>query len=130
MFGFKNIDSTSAPLGARDVPVAFGTPDVIAGAHFALVVDEAALENKGLLDLDMLVQCQLAPRLPAEEGGQKPGCRVFQQHLHVDPRARGRPPWQGLDLDIARSKGPELLGLFQERRGGGPWLPPGMGCLS
>src|SRR6266481_326577 len=51
---------------ARDVPVALGAPYIVSGAYFAFVVDEAALEHKGLLDFDMLVQCQLAPGLPAE----------------------------------------------------------------
>ena len=56
MFGFRNIDSTSAPSGrTRDVPVALRPPHVIAGAHLAFVIDETALDHKGLLDLDMLV---------------------------------------------------------------------------
>src|SRR5579862_1647087 len=33
-----------------DVTVAFRAPDVIPRCHLALVVDEAALEHKGLLD--------------------------------------------------------------------------------
>src|SRR6266436_3002041 len=51
---------------ARDVPVALGAPYIVSGAYFAFVVDQAALEHKGLLDFDILVQCQLAPGLPAE----------------------------------------------------------------
>jgi hypothetical protein len=63
-----------------------------AGADFAFVVNEAASQHKGLLDFDMLVQRQLAPRLPAKKCGQGSGLRVFKQHLHVDPRARRRLP--------------------------------------
>src|SRR6202011_3718637 len=60
-----------------DVAVALGAPDVIAGGDLALVVLEAAFEDEGLLDLDMLVEGQFGTRLPAEEGGQEPGLLVL-----------------------------------------------------
>src|SRR5713101_6730738 len=58
----------------RDVAVALGAPDVIAGGDFALVVLEAAFEDKGLLDLDMLVEGQLGRR-PAASGRGRSGAR-------------------------------------------------------
>src|SRR6516165_3950630 len=36
----------------RQMAVALRPPDVVTGAHLALVVDEAAFEDEGLLDLD------------------------------------------------------------------------------
>src|SRR6266852_5548312 len=56
----------------RDMPVAARPPHIIAGARLALVVDDAAFEHVGLLDLDMLVQRQVGPGLPAEECGKQP----------------------------------------------------------
>jgi len=67
----------------------------------AFVIDETSFEHEGLLDFHMLVQRQLGSRLPAEERRHQPGFGVFQQNLHVDPRARGGLPRQALNLDIA-----------------------------
>ena len=43
------------------VPAAGGTPHVVAGGDLALVVGEAAFQNPGLLDLDVLVSGSFAP---------------------------------------------------------------------
>src|SRR5665213_554426 len=101
---------------ARGMAVALGAPDVIAGGDLAFRVGEAAFENKGLLDLDMLVQRQFGARLPAEQRGQQPGRRVLDQHLHLDAGARGRLPRQIVDIDIARRQGGELVRAFHARR--------------
>src|ERR1700730_6237131 len=41
---------------SRDVAVALRPPDVIAGGDLALVIDQAALDDEGLRDPDMLGQ--------------------------------------------------------------------------
>jgi adenylate cyclase len=55
---------------AGHMPAALRSPHVIAGAHFTLVIDEAAFEHKSLLDLDMLVERQFGAGLPAEQRRQ------------------------------------------------------------
>src|SRR5262249_17196172 len=40
----------------RGMAIALRSPDIIAGGDLAFLVDKAAFENKGLFDLDMLVQ--------------------------------------------------------------------------
>src|SRR5581483_2365940 len=68
------------PVGrAGDVAVAFRPPYVVAGGDLALVVDQTAFEHEGLLDLDMLVQAQLGPGLPAEQRGEEAGVAVLEQ---------------------------------------------------
>src|SRR3979490_231095 len=72
-----------------DVAVAFRAPDVIARGDLALVIDQTALDDEGLLDLDMLVQCQLGAGLPTEQRRHQARLLVFEQDLHLDPRTRG-----------------------------------------
>src|ERR1700674_2600534 len=98
------------------VAVALWAPDVIPGGHLALVILEAALDDKGLLDLDMLVQRQFGAGLPAEDRGQEPGLVVFDEHLQPDAGARGRLPGQAADIDIARRKWAKPLFVAEERR--------------
>ena len=85
--------------------VAFGAPHVVAFTHFAFVVDDAAFQHEGLLDLDVLVQRQLAPRLPAEEGGEQAAFLILVQDLHLHAGVPGGLPGQFVNADIARSKG-------------------------
>jgi hypothetical protein len=84
------------------MPIPFRAPDVIARSYFALVIDEAALDDKSLFDLDMLVQRELGARLPAEKRRHQPSFRLFEQDLHIDSGTRRRLPRQAVDLDIVR----------------------------
>src|SRR5215472_4435253 len=109
---------------ARDVAVTLGAPHVIAGSNLALVVDETALDDEGLLDLDMFMEGQLGARPPAEERGHQPGFRFFEQDFHVDAGARRRLPRQAVDLDITRSHRPEIFGASKKGRVSRHRFPP------
>src|ERR1700752_4404603 len=97
--------------------ISLGAPDVMAGAHLALVIDKAAFEHKGLLDFNVLVQCQLDSRPPAKKRGQEAAFRILQQDLHVDARTRGWLPRQALDLDITRSQRTERFRPLEKGSG-------------
>src|SRR6266851_2230401 len=70
----------------RDVAAAWLAPDEFAGLGLdalcrAFLVDEVALQNVGLLDMDVLVVGQHRARLKSEERGHQAGRAVEQQRL-------------------------------------------------
>src|SRR5258705_2990893 len=69
-----------------DVAATLFAPDEFAGLAFdalgrAFLVDQAALENVSLLDVDVLVVGQHRARLKPHQRGHQAGCAVEQQRL-------------------------------------------------
>src|SRR5512134_1678190 len=101
---------------ARHVLAPLRPPDVLAGGHLALVVDEAALEHPALLELDVLVHRQLRARREARQRRHDSGLGILYQDLDVDALVRRRPPRQGVDVDVTRRKRGERCVLFFHSR--------------
>ena len=70
------------------MPAALGTPDEIAGGAFALVINQPALDDIGLLDIDMHVQRQLGAGRPFEQLGRQSGFLVLHEDFGLDARNR------------------------------------------
>src|SRR3984885_6601112 len=79
-------------------------PDVFAGSGFdalrgAFLVDEAALENVGLLDVDVLVVGQHSAGRKPHQRGHQPGRAIEQQRLGLAAGEAGFLPLHALGAD-------------------------------
>src|SRR3977135_1049348 len=110
----------SALRTPRDVPAALVAPDEFAGLAFdalrrAFLVDEAALENVGLLDMDVLVVRQHRTRREPHQRGHQAAGAIEQQRLGLAAGEAGLLPVQIL---WANDVGMRIGGLRTLRRHG------------
>src|SRR5947209_4365040 len=109
-----------------DMAAALFSPDEFAGLALdalrrTFLVDQAALEHIGLLDVDVLVVGQHRARRKAHQGGHQAGGAIEQQRLGLAAWEAGLLPFHGLGAD---QMGMRFRGVRALRRHGVRGDPP------